>query len=155
MTRKSVKGQLISKCLFGVFKFFQKTNENKSTWGIIVVKLDFFICFLEELRIPKSLFEINWPLTTYVHPKNLIIYLTHLTSDASLWSGLLEPEAVWSGLFATAAFGCMFLPKTTAKLPTLHAGWHHILPEPCSGFLMSHCIHFQCGAFIDRTQISL
>ena len=22
------KGQLISKCLFGVFKFFQKTNEN-------------------------------------------------------------------------------------------------------------------------------
>ena len=26
-----VKGQLISKCLFGVFNFFQKTNENKST----------------------------------------------------------------------------------------------------------------------------
>ena len=25
------KGQLISKRLFGVFKFFQKTNENKST----------------------------------------------------------------------------------------------------------------------------
>ena len=24
------KGQLISKCLFGVFNFFQKTNENKS-----------------------------------------------------------------------------------------------------------------------------
>ena len=45
------KGQLISKCLFGVFKFFQKTNENKLTWGIIVVKLDFFVCFLEELRI--------------------------------------------------------------------------------------------------------
>ena len=26
-----VKGQLISKCLFGVFNFLQKTNENKST----------------------------------------------------------------------------------------------------------------------------
>ena len=25
------KGQLISECLFGVFNFFQKTNENKST----------------------------------------------------------------------------------------------------------------------------
>ena len=25
------KGQLISKCLFGVFNFLQKTNENKST----------------------------------------------------------------------------------------------------------------------------
>ena len=32
------KGQLISKCLFGVFNFLQKTNENKSTWGFIVVK---------------------------------------------------------------------------------------------------------------------
>jgi hypothetical protein len=48
------KGQLISKCLFGVFKFFQKTNKNKSPWGII-----FFIRFSEELRIPKSPFEIN------------------------------------------------------------------------------------------------
>ena len=32
------KGQLISKCLFGVFNFLQKTNENKSIWGFIVVK---------------------------------------------------------------------------------------------------------------------
>ena len=34
----ALKGKLISKCLFGVFNFFQKTNENKSTWGFIVVK---------------------------------------------------------------------------------------------------------------------
>ena len=27
---KSVEGQLISKCLFGVFNFLQKTNQNKS-----------------------------------------------------------------------------------------------------------------------------
>ena len=33
------KDHLISKCLFGVFKFFQKMNENKSTWGTIAVKL--------------------------------------------------------------------------------------------------------------------
>jgi hypothetical protein len=32
------KGQLISKFLFGVFNFLQKTNENKSTGKIIVVK---------------------------------------------------------------------------------------------------------------------
>ena len=57
------KGHLIWKCLFGVFKFFQNMNENKSTWGIIVVKSIFFVrFFLEELRIPKSPFEINWPL---------------------------------------------------------------------------------------------
>ena len=30
------KGQLISKCLFGVINFLQKTNKNKSTWGFIV-----------------------------------------------------------------------------------------------------------------------
>ena len=29
--RRIPKGQLISKCFFGVFTFFQKTNENKST----------------------------------------------------------------------------------------------------------------------------
>ena len=33
-----VKGQLISKCLFGVFNFLRKTNEIKSISGFIVVK---------------------------------------------------------------------------------------------------------------------
>ena len=32
------KGQLISKCLFGIFNFLKKQNENKSTWGFTVVK---------------------------------------------------------------------------------------------------------------------
>ena len=40
----------------------QKTNKNNSTWGTIVVMLNFFILFLEELKIPKRHFEINWPL---------------------------------------------------------------------------------------------
>ena len=39
------KGQLILKCLFGVFNFFQKINENKSTWVIIVVKSNSFVRF--------------------------------------------------------------------------------------------------------------
>ena len=56
------KGQLISKCLFDCFKFFQKNNENKSNWGITVVKTNFLCSFYEKLRIPKSPFEINWPL---------------------------------------------------------------------------------------------
>ena len=58
----SSKGQLISKSLFGIFKFFQKMNENKLTWGIVVVESNFFVRFLKELRIPKRPFEINWPL---------------------------------------------------------------------------------------------
>ena len=61
-TAYTFKGQLISKCLFGVLNFFQNTNENKSTWVIMIVKSNFFIHFLEELRIPTSPYEINWPL---------------------------------------------------------------------------------------------
>ena len=37
-----VKGQLISKCLFGVFTFFQKTNENKSTSSKVEFVRSFF-----------------------------------------------------------------------------------------------------------------
>ena len=51
--------QLILKCLFGVFKIFYEAYGNKSIWWILVVKSNFFICFLEELRVPKSPFEIN------------------------------------------------------------------------------------------------
>ena len=58
----TIKGQLISKCLFGVFNFSQKTNKNKSTWGITVFKSNFFVRFLGELRLAKSPFEIISPL---------------------------------------------------------------------------------------------
>ena len=40
------KGQIISKGFFGIFNFLQKTNGNKSSWGIIV--LVEFVHFLEE-----------------------------------------------------------------------------------------------------------
>ena len=35
-------GQLISKCLFGVFTFFQKTNQNKSTNSKVEFVRSFF-----------------------------------------------------------------------------------------------------------------
>ena len=47
---------------FWFLQFFQKTNKNKWTWGIIVVKLNSFDRFLEEFDDPKNNFEINWPL---------------------------------------------------------------------------------------------
>ena len=51
------KGQLISKCLFGVFNFSQKTNENKSTWGIIVFsKVEFFRSFFGRIEDTKKSF---------------------------------------------------------------------------------------------------
>ena len=59
---RRIKGQIISKWIFGVFDFLQKTNENKSIWGIIVVKSNFFVRFLEEIEDIKTPFKINWPL---------------------------------------------------------------------------------------------
>ena len=56
------KGQLISKCIFGVYNSPKKTNKNSSTWGNMVVKSTFFDRFLGELKITKWHFEINWPL---------------------------------------------------------------------------------------------
>ena len=51
-------GQLISKYIFGVFSFLQKRNENKTTWGIIVVKLNSFVRFLEETLAWKKSFRL-------------------------------------------------------------------------------------------------
>ena len=51
------KGQLISKWFLGVVDFFQKTNKSKSTCGIIVVKLNLFVHFLEEINDPKKPFR--------------------------------------------------------------------------------------------------
>ena len=46
-----------------VSSILPKTNENNSTWGTIVVKLNFLVRFLGEMKLPKRHFEINWPLT--------------------------------------------------------------------------------------------
>ena len=46
------KGQLISKCPFGVLKFFQKrTKTSQPEVSYVVVKSNLFVRFLEELRI--------------------------------------------------------------------------------------------------------
>ena len=53
--------------VFWVIDFLKKMNENNITWGIIVVKLNSFVCFLEEIDDPKNHFEINWPLTKWLN----------------------------------------------------------------------------------------
>ena len=53
------KVQLILKCLFWCLQFSPKTNENNSTLHTIVVKLNFFVHFGGELKIPKRHIEIN------------------------------------------------------------------------------------------------
>ena len=53
-----IKGQLILKS-FWCLQFSQKTNKNNSTRDTIVVKSNFFVHFLGELKIQKRHFEIN------------------------------------------------------------------------------------------------
>ena len=50
---------------FYVFDFFQTTNKNKSTWCIIVVKWNSFLCFLEELSAWKNPYDFVRPLAWY------------------------------------------------------------------------------------------
>ena len=52
------KGQIISKGLFGVFEFSQKTNKQIRFWYCQAKKTNLFIHFLEESEDTKSCFEI-------------------------------------------------------------------------------------------------
>ena len=47
---------------FWCVQFSQETNENNLTQGTIVIKSNFFVHFLGELKISKRHFKINWPL---------------------------------------------------------------------------------------------
>ena len=55
------KGQSISKCLFGALKLnvSQKANGNKSTWGIIALKSNFFVHFWENWGYLKVLLKLT------------------------------------------------------------------------------------------------
>ena len=55
------KGQLISKCLCGVFNS-SKTELENSNFCPNLLGQKFSVRFLEELKHPKFSFEINWPL---------------------------------------------------------------------------------------------
>ena len=57
---------------FWCLQFSKKMNKNHSTWGTSVIKSNFFICFLGEFKIPKNIFEINWPLA-FLHKRFLSI----------------------------------------------------------------------------------
>ena len=55
-----VKGQLISKCIFGVFNL-SKNERKQVTWSTIVV--EFFCSFFGKIEDIKKFLKINWPLT--------------------------------------------------------------------------------------------
>ena len=58
----SAKGQIISKCFFGVFDFLQKTNEGIQLYYYDTSNRLVFVHFFEENEDTKKHFEIIWPL---------------------------------------------------------------------------------------------
>ena len=54
LVSRNTKGQLISKCIFGVFNSPKKTNENNSTWVTMAVKSNFLFVFWENWRYQKT-----------------------------------------------------------------------------------------------------
>ena len=77
----SPKGQSISKCLFGFFNFSQKTKKNKSTWGIIVVKSNFFCSVFGRIEDTKKSF---WNKLTFRSYRWLFLWICKLQFDSSL-----------------------------------------------------------------------
>ena len=79
------KCQIISKRFFDVFYFLQKTNKNKSNWGIIVVKSNSFFHFLEENGDTKNHFEILWPLKWNISLITTPLVVSKHTSGSFHW----------------------------------------------------------------------
>ena len=85
---------------FGVFDFFQKTNENKLTWGIIVVKSNSSVRFLEESPAWKNHYDFVWPLQSA--KENISKFTPDFTSFKlpSLFPSGLRQELALSTAFA-------------------------------------------------------
>ena len=73
-----LKGQLSSKCIFGVFNSPKKQRKHRSHSS----KVKFFVRFFGELKIPKRRFEINWPLAG-------------LSGQGQATLGLVQLQAFW------------------------------------------------------------
>ena len=58
-TGPNVKGQLISKCLYGIFNFPKKRTKNFDFTTMVTSSQIVFLRFLGELKAPKIHFEIN------------------------------------------------------------------------------------------------
>ena len=79
----STKGQLISKCLFGIFNS-PKKRTNKFDFTTLVPQVELFsFIFWENWKTPKRHFEINWHLLL-TFSKLQLEYKT-LKDDAAVW----------------------------------------------------------------------
>ena len=93
---------------FGVYNFFQKTNENKSTWGIIIVKSNSFIRFLEETSAWKNHFDFVWPLNIHFQKhwklRLKLILDTRTENKNTVWKCGIAMEKAWDGTILLVVF---------------------------------------------------
>ena len=78
--------------IFGVFEFFQKTNERSLLTTMITV----FIRLLEEIKDTKNHFENIWPLERYVFKTKILIVIEKSVS-IQLYSFHCFLISVWFG----------------------------------------------------------
>ena len=83
---------------FWRLQFSQKTNENNSTWGTKVVRSNFFVPFLGELKIPKRHFEINGPLPIYKLPKIPDILIIPCDRFKFYWEAIMRDKFAFTAL---------------------------------------------------------
>ena len=89
----TTKGQLILTRFFGVFNFFQKTNKNKSTRGIVVLKSNWFICFFGRIVGLKKTLQLCLTFNRIENSKTRVITeVTLLTLDGGVSLSMKPPK---------------------------------------------------------------
>ena len=77
---QSAKGQLISKCLFGVFNFFQRNKQKQVNLRFHSSKIELVCSFFGKTSGWKNHFDFVWPL---VCPKPT--YVVKSQADKFMW----------------------------------------------------------------------
>ena len=77
------KGQLISKCLFGIFNSPKKWTKKFDFTTMVTSSRIVFVRCLGELKTQKRHFEINWPLGIQM-PQALAVSRLHIEGNAWL-----------------------------------------------------------------------
>ena len=93
---------------FRCLQFFKKTNENNSTWSVIVVKSNFFVRFLGKLKETINCF---WDLLTFNISWNLRGY--------EKWEFIKVMTTMWNLLSSTVLSYNVFFFFSSILTPTL------------------------------------
>ena len=85
---------------FWCLKFFQKTNLKISISALLGKK--FFVRFLEELKNPKFVYDINWPLKNLLDLKSCDFKSQKYGYSSRLWQSLVSILNLWLNFYGHA-----------------------------------------------------